>query len=204
MSKLPAMTSSEQNPGNYRVDRATGTIEPAIQCPSPNHDDRPVGSEPELLIVHGISLPPGEYGGRKVEEFFCNRLDPTLHPYFEEIVDMRVSAHLLLERDGRLLQFVSFDNRAWHAGESTFRGRNCCNDFAIGIELEGTDETPYSDAQYAGLAGITLAICAAYPGIRPATIAGHCDVAPGRKSDPGPAFDWLRLYDGLQGMTKKP
>lgn len=197
MSKLPTMTSSEQKPATYRVDRVTGTIEPAIQCPSPNHDDRPDGCEPELLIVHGISLPPGAFGGGQVEAFFCNRLDRTLHPYFEEIVDMRVSAHLLLERNGRLVQFVPFDKRAWHAGESAFRGKACCNDFSIGIELEGTDELPYSDEQYARLAGITLAICAAYPGIMPATIAGHCDVAPGRKSDPGPAFDWLRLYDGL-------
>ena len=197
MSKLVFMTSQTQQITDYVVDRATGTIQPATQCASPNHDERPTGCEPELLIIHGISLPPGEFGGQHIQALFCNCLDTTLHPYFAEIGHLQVSAHLLLQRDGNLIQFVPFGKRAWHAGESSFRGRNCCNDYAIGIELEGTDNTPYSDEQYAHVAAIVMGISRAYPAIVPRNIAGHCDVAPGRKSDPGPAFDWLRLYDGL-------
>ena len=197
MSKLRDMTSQTQHIANYVVDRDSGTIQPAMQYPSPNHDERPTGCAPELLLIHGISLPPGEFGGRHIEAFFCNRLDTTAHPYFAEISHLQVSAHLLLQRDGTVIQFVPFGRRAWHAGESNFRGRNRCNDYSIGIELEGTDDTPYSDAQYAHLAAIVTVLAHAYPAILPRNIAGHCDVAPGRKSDPGPAFDWLRLYDGL-------
>jgi AmpD protein len=158
--------------------------------------------QPELIIIHGISLPPGNFGGSRVQEFFTNSLDCDAHPYFEEIRDLRVSAHLLIRRDGELIQFVPFGRRAWHAGESRFRGRSCCNDFSIGIELEGEDETPYSDEQYGHLIAVIKAICDCYPDISVRHIAGHCDVSPGRKSDPGPAFDWLRLYDGLGGTSK--
>jgi len=179
-------------------------LRPATQCPSPNQDERPGGASPELIIIHGISLPPGEYGGSHIESLFTNCLDWNSHPYFQEIEGMRVSAHLLIRRTGEVIQFVPFERRAWHAGESSFRGRSCCNDFSIGIELEGTDDTPYTDEQYLQLAPVVLAIIAAFPQISPREIAGHCDVAPGRKSDPGPAFDWLRLYDGIgntPGMT---
>ncbi len=181
----------------YAVSPGAGLMRPAKQCPSPNQDDRPAGMHPELIILHGISLPPGEYAGDAIEAFFTNCLDWDSHPYFAEIRDVRVSAHLLLRRSGDLVQFVPFERRAWHAGESSFRGRSCCNDYSIGIELEGTDDTPTTDEQYSRLAAVISAICAAYPAISTRQIAGHCDVAPGRKTDPGPAFDWLRLYDEI-------
>jgi len=154
-----------------------------------------------MIVIHGISLPPGEFGGPEIEALFTNQLDWGAHPYFAEIRGLEVSAHLLIRRDGSVVQFVPFSQRAWHAGESCFRGQQRCNDFSIGIELEGEDETPYEDSQYAALQGVVNALCEAYPDISPREIAGHCDIAPGRKSDPGPAFDWLRLYDGL-GQTK--
>ena len=181
----------------YAVSPGAGLIRPAKQCPSPNQDDRPAGVVPDLIILHGISLPPGEYGGDAIESFFTNCLDCDSHPYFAAIRDVRVSAHLLIRRSGDLIQFVPFARRAWHAGDSSFRGRSCCNDYSIGIELEGTDDTPYTDQQYMNLAAVISAVCESYPGISARQIAGHCDVAPGRKTDPGPAFDWLRLYDGL-------
>ncbi|MEX2123567.1 MAG: 1,6-anhydro-N-acetylmuramyl-L-alanine amidase AmpD [Woeseia sp.] len=181
----------------YTVSPGAGLIRPAVQCPSPNQDDRPEGVEPELIVIHGISLPPGEFGGPHIEHFFTNCIDRSAHPYFEEIGDLHVSAHLLIRRDGGLIQFVPFGRRAWHAGRSSFRGRSCCNDFSIGIELEGDDESPYADEQYVELGRVVEALIAAYPALDTRAIAGHCDVAPGRKSDPGPAFDWLRLYDQL-------
>jgi AmpD protein len=152
---------------------------------------------PTLIILHGISLPPGEFGGDEIESFFTNCLDCDAHPFFAEIRDVRVSAHLLIRRSGDLVQFVPFERRAWHAGDSSFRGNACCNDYSIGIELEGTDDMPYTDEQYLHLTAVINAICESYPEISTRQIAGHCDVAPGRKTDPGPAFDWLRLYDGL-------
>ncbi len=182
----------------YAVSPGAGLIRPATQCPSPNQDERPEGSEPELVIIHGISLPPGEFGGPYIESLFTNCLDCTAHPYFREIEGMQVSSHLLVRRDGELIQFVPFERRAWHAGLSQFRGRSCCNDYSIGIELEGTDDTPYTDEQYKQLVAVIQAIIATYPKISARRIAGHCDVAPGRKTDPGPAFNWLRLYDGLR------
>jgi len=150
-----------------------------------------------MVVVHGISLPPGEFGGPEIEALFTNRLDWDAHPYFGEIRGMEVSAHLLIRRDGTVIQFVPFTERAWHAGESCFRGQQRCNDFSIGVELEGEDETPYDDRQYLVLQGIVQALCAAYPAISARELAGHSDISPGRKTDPGPAFDWLRLYDGL-------
>jgi len=186
-------------PANYTISPGEGLIRPARQCPSPNQDERPAGCGPRLVVLHGISLPPGEFGGPWIEKLFTNELDPGVHPYFAEIHELRVSAHLLIRRDGSVIQFVPFARRAWHAGQSSFRGRDCCNDFSIGIELEGEDETPYSDAQYAELPAILAALFRTYPATGPRRLAGHCDVAPGRKADPGPAFDWLRLYDSLSG-----
>jgi len=151
-----------------------------------------------MIVLHGISLPPGEFGGPEIEALFTNTLDWDAHPYFEEIRGMEVSAHVLIRRDGSVTQFVPFTARAWHAGESCFRGHHRCNDFSIGIELEGEDETPYDDRQYPVLQAVIRALCKAYPQITPRVIAGHSDIAPGRKTDPGPAFDWLRLYDGLR------
>ena len=150
-----------------------------------------------MIVVHGISLPPGEFGGPEIEALFTNTLQWDAHPYFEEIRGLEVSAHILIRRDGSVVQFVPFTKRAWHAGDSCFRGQHRCNDFSIGIELEGEDETPYDDRQDQALQGVIGALCAVYPRITPREVAGHSDIAPGRKTDPGPAFDWLRLYDGL-------
>jgi AmpD protein len=188
---------------DYTVNSDNGLIRPARQCLSPNRDARPEGAALDTVVLHGISLPPGEFGGAQIEALFSNKLDWDAHPYFAEIRGMEVSAHLLIRRDGELVQFVPFTERAWHAGDSRFRGRARCNDFSIGIELEGEDETPYDDRQYAVLPGVLKAITTAYPDITPREIAGHCDIAPGRKSDPGPAFDWLRLYDALGETLEK-
>lgn len=189
------MRKNQKN--SFRVDPEAGLIEPALLCLSPNEDARPEGCVPELIVIHGISLPPGSFGGPEIEQLFTNRLDWDAHPYFQEIRGMQVSSHVLIRRDGTVMQFVPFNRRAWHAGDSRFRGRTRCNDFSLGIELEGTDEDRYTNAQYRQLAAVIRAICAAYPAISNRNIAGHCDISPGRKSDPGPAFDWLRLYDGL-------
>lgn len=173
-----------------------GWLAQARRAPSPNCDERPTGIDIDLLVIHGISLPPAQFGGRYIEDFFLNRLDPGAHAYFEGLRDMRVSAHALIRRDGEVVQFVPFGKRAWHAGVSRFCGRQRCNDFSIGIELEGTDDIPYEDAQYRRLARVTRQLMQAYPGIGKTRIAGHSDIAPGRKTDPGPAFDWQR-YLGL-------
>ena len=181
----------------FEVSTASGLIEPARQQSSPNRDERPEGAAPTMVVLHGISLPPGEFGGPEIDALFTNTLDFDAHPYFEELRGLEVSAHLLIRRDGAITQFVPFTARAWHAGESCFRGTPRCNDFSIGIELEGEDETAYEDRQYTALAAVLRAIFAAYPAISARQLAGHCDIAPGRKVDPGPAFDWLRLYDDL-------
>ncbi|MCG8434028.1 MAG: 1,6-anhydro-N-acetylmuramyl-L-alanine amidase AmpD [Gammaproteobacteria bacterium] len=160
---------------------------------SPNCDDRPQGSDIELLVIHGISLPPGQFGGPWIEQFFTNNLNANDHPYFVEIQDLRVSAHLLIRRNGDLIQFVPLDKRAWHAGESCFAGKQACNDFSIGIELEGCDELPYEEAQYECLADVIKVITSEHPKIGVENIVGHNQIAPGRKTDPGPAFDWQRL-----------
>jgi AmpD protein len=171
---------------------ADGRVRHARWVPSPNADERPPGIEPDLLVIHNISLPPGDFGGPWIEQLFCNRLDPAAHPFFATLAGLRVSAHLLIRRDGRLLQFVELQRRAWHAGRSSFHGRPECNDYGIGIELEGSDEVPFEDAQYERLAQITALIRARYPRITWERITGHADIAPGRKTDPGPAFDWMR------------
>jgi AmpD protein len=181
----------------FRVSTESGILEPALQQLSPNRDARPAGTDPSMVVLHGISLPPGRFGGPEIASLFANTLDFDAHPYFQEIRGLTVSAHLLIRRDGVVMQFVPFTERAWHAGESRFRGTARCNDFSIGIELEGEDEAPYDDRQYPVLAAVLRAIFAAYPAISAREIAGHCDIAPGRKIDPGPAFDWLRLYDDL-------
>ena len=173
-------------PLRLHVDRA-GVVRAAAQVPSPNFDARPADARITLLVIHNISLPPGQFGGPWIVELFTNRLDPKAHPYFESIADMRVSAHFLIRREGALAQFVPCALRAWHAGDSSWRARRDCNDFSIGIELEGTDYLPYEDIQYRTLALLTRALRRRYP-IR--DIAGHRDIAPKRKTDPGPAFDW--------------
>jgi len=184
-------------PSEYTVNPDNGFIDPARRSLSPNRDARPEGSSVDLIVIHGISLPPGQFGGGQIEALFLNQLDWGAHPYFAAIRGLEVSAHLLIRRDGALIQFVPFNERAWHAGESSFQGRAACNDFSIGIELEGEDETSYDERQYKVLPAVLLSLTAAYPRITRSRIAGHCDVSPGRKSDPGPAFDWPRLYDAL-------
>jgi len=171
------------------VDRS-GIVRAARQLPSPNCDDRPPGARISLLVVHNISLPPGRFGGEAIEQFFTNRLDPAAHPYFATIAGQRVSSHFLIRRNGRLIQFVPCERRAWHAGESRWRGRERCNDFSIGVELEGTDDLPYEAAQYAMLVRLTRALRQRYP---IGDFAAHSDIAPGRKTDPGAGFDWARF-----------
>jgi AmpD protein len=161
--------------------------------PSPNADERPEAGLVDLLVVHNISLPPGEFGGRYIDDLFLNRLDPGAHPYFTGIARLRVSAHLLIRRSGEAVQFVALDRRAWHAGDSCFEGRDRCNDFSVGIELEGSDDQPFTDRQYTRLAEVTTKIRHHYPAIRDTNIVGHSDIAPARKTDPGPAFDWARF-----------
>lgn len=178
--------------------RETGRLTGAVWCPSPNFGPRPEGADISLLVVHNISLPPGQFGGPEIQDFFCNRLDPAAHPYFEAIADVQVSAHALIRRDGEVIQFVSLLERAWHAGRSCFDGREECNDFSIGIELEGSDDIPYTEAQYRKLAGIARQVMAAWPQIDKTRIAGHSDIAPGRKTDPGPSFDWEYFMACLQ------
>ena len=176
-----------------RIDPATGLLAGVQQVLSPHFDERPAGALPELLVVHGISLPPGEFGGPWIDRLFTGTLPADAHPSFRERASLRVSAHVLIRRDGELVQYVPFGQRAWHAGKSTWRGRESCNDFSIGVELEGTDVTPYTDAQYQALAALTAALLAVYPTLSTQAIAGHSDIARGRKTDPGPTFDWARL-----------
>ncbi len=183
-----------------RVDPETGLLVGARQQPSPNCDPRPPGMEVDLVVVHGISLPPGEFGGPWVDALFTNTLDPAAHPYFQAIARLRVSAHVLVRRDGSVVQYVPFHRRAWHAGQSSYRGRERCNDYSVGIELEGTDTIPYEACQYRALARIILALVRVYPGITPRRLAGHSDIAPGRKTDPGPTFDWDRLHALLERL----
>lgn len=168
-----------------------GWLDSAIRCPSPNYNQRPECEPPSLLVIHSISLPPGCYGGGYIEAFFQNKLDATQDPYFKEIQDLQVSAHFLISRAGAITQFVSCLDRAWHAGVSNFCGRENCNDYSIGIELEGQDFEAYTPAQYDSLKSLTSAIIKAYPKINAKNIVGHCDIAPERKTDPGPSFDWI-------------
>jgi AmpD protein len=176
------------------VDSVSGLLRGARQVPSPNFDARPDGILPELIVVHGISLPPNQFGGPWIDQLFTNSLPPDEHPYFATVAQLKVSSHALIRRDGEVVQYVPFHQRAWHAGASSYQGRERCNDFSIGIELEGADETPYEPAQYRMLSAVIQQLCAAYPSLSLSHIAGHNDIAPERKTDPGPAFDWQRLY----------
>jgi len=184
-----------------RLDRLTGWCQGITHCPSSHYNARPDG-EISLLVIHNISLPPGQFGTGKVQPFFCGQLDKSEHPYFAEIAHLRVSAHFLIERDGKVTQFVSCLERAWHAGLSLFDGRENCNDFSIGIELEGTDDVPFCQAQYLALAQLSLELQAAWPAITDKRICGHSDIAPGRKTDPGACFDWTQ-FRALHAQLKK-
>jgi AmpD protein len=179
------------------LDPSTGWLRGVRRVPSPNFDPRPPGAAIELIVVHGISLPPGRFGGEWIDRFFCNELPADADPYFAEIHAMTVSSHVLIGRDGALTQYVPFTARAWHAGKSLYCGRTSCNDFSVGIELEGTDDVPYADAQYESLAELIRVLKAGYASLRSADVVGHSDIAPGRKTDPGPAFDWPRLRNLL-------
>jgi N-acetyl-anhydromuramoyl-L-alanine amidase len=177
---------------------AAGLLAGVRAVETPNYDARPGALEPELVVVHGISLPPGSFGGPWIDKLFTNALPASGHPYFEAIQHLRVSSHVLVARDGTLTQYVPFGARAWHAGNSHWRGRGACNDFSIGIELEGTDEEPYDRRQYEALADLVAALQRAYPSLSEGWIAGHSDIAPGRKTDPGLAFDWRRLERAIR------
>lgn len=166
-------------------------------CPSPHYNERPTGEVESLLVIHNISLPPGKFGGGHIHAFFQGHLDRDLHPYFAEIAPLKVSAHFLIERDGLITQFVSCLKRAWHAGRSRHGGRPECNDYSIGIELEGTDDLTFTSAQYDSLQALTIALQDAYPAITRSRITGHEFIAPGRKTDPGPCFDWRRYFQSL-------
>jgi N-acetyl-anhydromuramoyl-L-alanine amidase len=172
---------------NHRLDCAK-------QLPSPNCDARPDSDDISLLVIHCISLPPDEFGSNYIDQLFCNELNPSAHPYFQDIYQLKVSAHVLIRRDGSLTQYVGFDQRAWHAGLSSFQGRARCNDFSIGIELEGSITQSYSEPQYYQLANLIKALLHHYPKLSKDHIVGHSEIAPGRKTDPGPWFDWKKLY----------
>jgi AmpD protein len=192
-----ARSPSEQLTFSPETLDSDGWLRPVLRCPSPNFNNRPIDEVVSLLVIHNISLPPGQFGGGYIERFFCNHLPFADHPYFLTIRDLQVSAHCLISRDGALTQFVSFADRAWHAGASSFLGRTNCNDFSIGIELEGTDDLAYTEAQYRALVGVTRLLQRFYPAITRSRIVGHDAVAPGRKTDPGPAFDWHHYYELL-------
>jgi AmpD protein len=175
-----------------QVDLKKGLLHGVRQIASPNHDSRPAGVEADLIVVHGISMPPGEFGGPWIDRLFTNTLPADAHPFFAEVDSLRVSSHLVIMRDGAMTQYVKFTDRAWHAGTSAYQGRAACNDFSVGVELEGTDTLPYEAEQYRALAEVVAALCTAYPRLSADRLVGHSDIAPGRKTDPGPAFDWMR------------
>ena len=187
-----------------KINVNSGLLEVVRLIVSPNCDTRPPGVSPELIVIHNISLPPGEFGGNWIDKLFTNTLDPKAHPFFAEVYQLKVSAHLLIHRDGRIVQFVPFHRRAWHAGQSSYRDRTRCNDFSIGIELEGTDEIPYEPIQYEVLADVIKALLGAYPTLSAEHIVGHEHIAFGRKTDPGPAFDWSNCRRLLASRLVKP
>jgi AmpD protein len=178
---------------SLRIDAKTGLALRVRQVLTPHYDARPAGAVPDLIIVHGISLPPAQFGGPWIDRLFTGSLPPEVHPFFAAMAVGRVSAHALVRRDGEIVQYVPFGERAWHAGRSEYLGRAACNDFSVGIELEGTDETPYEAVQYESLAALIRALLAAYPTLSRERVVGHSDVAPGRKTDPGASFDWEKL-----------
>jgi len=183
-----------------KIDQAGDWLLEARQVASPNCDPRPADCDISLVVIHGISLPPGHYGGPEIDCLFTNRLDAGAHPYFATIAGLRVSAHLLIRRDGELVQYVPFSKRAWHAGLSSYRGCSACNDFSIGIELEGQDHEPYTGVQYERLAAVLRVLIDTFPLLTSERIAGHSDISPGRKTDPGPAFDWQFLHQRLAAL----
>ncbi len=176
-----------------------GWVREARHCRSSNCNARPAGATVSLLVIHNISLPPGRFGGSYIDDLFCNRLDCNAHPYFEHLHGAEVSAHFLIRRTGELVQYVSINERAWHAGKSIFNGQENCNDFSVGVELEGTDERPFTQKQYRRLTALSALLLRVCPAIRLDRIVGHSDIAPGRKTDPGPAFDWARYRASLAG-----
>lgn len=182
---------------NFAIDQATGLLMDTLYVPSPNCDERPVDTEISLIVIHGISMPPGEFGGPYIEQLFTNQLDPAGHPFFADVEGLKVSAHILIRRNGEVVQFVPLHRRAWHAGESCFQDRKRCNDFSVGIELEGTDAMPYTDVQYSQLADLIECLMRNYPAVSRERITGHSDIAPQRKTDPGPAFEWAKLHHEL-------
>ncbi|MDG6100001.1 1,6-anhydro-N-acetylmuramyl-L-alanine amidase AmpD [Alteromonas sp. ZYF713] len=175
----------------------------AVIKASPFFDERPDESAVSVLVIHNISLPPGQFGTKGIEQLFTGTLDPEEHPFYAEIAHLRVSAHCVIRRDGTVEQYVPFNKRAWHAGLSSFQGREKCNDFAIGIELEGTDEQPYTEAQYQSLEAVSAQIISLYPSITLGRIVGHNDIAPGRKTDPGVAFNWTGYRQALSQHIKR-
>jgi AmpD protein len=195
-SRTPGTTSG------LDIDSTTGLLAGARQVESPNCDDRPPATVVDLVVVHGISLPPGEFGGPWIDALFTNTLPADADPFFAGISGLRVSSHALIRRDGEIVQYVPFHRRAWHAGQSQWQGRSGCNDFSIGIELEGTDASAYESIQYVRLARLISALIGACPGLSVESVVGHSDVAPGRKTDPGPAFDWPLLRALLRFETE--
>lgn len=181
-----------------KIDRQAGWLEGAEILPSPNYDDRPDEADITGIVIHNISLPPGQFGGGWIKDLFLNQLDANAHPYFVEIAHLKVSAHVLIRRDGSVQQFVPFHKRAWHAGVSCWEGRERCNDFTIGIEMEGDDETDFTEEQYIRLAEVSKTLLATYPLLTNERITGHEHIAPGRKTDPGPHFDWQYFRELLQ------
>lgn len=179
------------------IDIDSGLMEQARLCLSPNNDERSDKDDMNLIVIHNISLPPNEFGGDGIDQLFTNTLDKNGHPFYEEIHELRVSSHLLIRRDGEIVQYVPFHKRAWHAGVSQFLGRDVCNDFSIGIEMEGTDFVPFTDVQYAKLELTISALLKTYPSLKAGSITGHEHIAPGRKTDPGPFFDWHKLSVSL-------
>ncbi len=175
------------------IDNTSGLVKEARQLMSPNCDLRPDETDISLIVIHGISLPPGKFSNNYIDQLFSNQLDPNEHPYFKEIAGLKVSSHLLIRRDGEMVQYVPLNKRAWHAGVSCYETRDCCNDFSIGIEMEGEDETPYTDIQYQILSKLIKSLIDTYPALNEKTITGHSDIAPGRKTDPGESFDWNHL-----------
>ncbi len=184
------------------VDSGSKFASPSVTLqPSPNFNERPVDQSPELIVVHNISLPPGQFGGPWITDLFLNRLDKAAHPYFVDIAENPVSAHALVRRDGSVVQYVPFHQRAWHAGRSEYCGRSACNDFSIGIEMEGDDSTPFTVPQYQSLTALAEALLQAYPTLSREHVVGHSDIAPGRKTDPGPYFNWPRFRAALKQTT---
>ena len=198
--RIPARAVRAPHRPHPLVVDGDGRVRGVRQVPSPNCDDRPEDTPIALVVVHGISLPPGKFGGDGVERLFTNRLDPAAHAYYAAIAHLHVSSHFLVRRGGEIVQFVPCARRAWHAGASSWRGMARCNDFSLGIEVEGTDDRPYADAQYVALARLCRALLRRYP---IEDIVGHCDVAPGRKTDPGDAFDWPRLARALRRPLRR-